>query len=196
MQREGVIMSAEIPAGYGWPGAEAYTTAPGEIFWLQEQPGPSATRMYMVVMSSPGVQRLVAERCYLDWAVRIVDALRAAASGPADLTSAGEGVSSAARNATVLHVLPDDVLLVGNLSGGAEAAQYARGELLRLLPSVRQVVVFASDIDVKVLREVEADALADAQNRLRALDQKVVGALRKTDNDLAALDDSVGERGA
>ena len=143
-----------IPEGYGWPGAEVYTTAPGEIFWLQEQPGPSATRMYMVVASCPGAQRLVAERCYLEWATRIVDALRAA-SRPAVLTPTAGDVTFAGLNATVLQLVPDDVLLVGRCDGGAGVAQLARAKLLELLPSVREVIVFASDIDVKVLREVE-----------------------------------------
>jgi hypothetical protein len=82
----------------------------------------------------------------------------------ANVTTAAESFNSVGeieRRLQVLHLQPDDVLLIGNFDAGAAAAQYAIAELRRLLPSVRDVIVFAAAIDVRVLREVEAEAEAD-----------------------------------
>lgn len=64
---------------------------------------------------------------------------------------------------TVFHLVPDDVLLIGNVgavqsAGDATALQQTLAELREQLPSVQKVVAFVGDIDVTTLREVGSDA--------------------------------------
>lgn len=62
-----------------------------------------------------------------------------------------------AREPTVLHLQPDDVLLIGNADAYLQNVDEFVGELKTALPSVSKVFVFGDDIDVKLLREVEGD---------------------------------------
>jgi hypothetical protein len=68
---------AEIPAGYAWPGERVLASTTAWHYWLSEQPDCGATQLYMVIADGKGEQHIAAERCYLYWGQRIVDALRA-----------------------------------------------------------------------------------------------------------------------
>lgn len=64
-----------------------------------------------------------------------------------------------AREPTILHVQPDDVLLIGNVDIHLPSTDQMLTELKAALPSVRKVFVFGSDIDVKILREFVSETL-------------------------------------
>ena len=64
-----------------------------------------------------------------------------------------------AREPTILHVQPDDVLLIGNVDIHLPGTDQMLTELKAALPSVRKVFVFGSDIDVKILREFVSETL-------------------------------------
>jgi hypothetical protein len=67
-----------IPDGYEWPGGDAVgSTWP--LYWLSPHDDGWATQLYMVIGTDGDGQHIVAERCYLRWATRIVDGLRATA---------------------------------------------------------------------------------------------------------------------
>jgi hypothetical protein len=68
---------SEIPHDYQWPGGQLLASSTGWHFWLTEQPDAGSTQRYMVIAVGEGEQHIAAERCYLRWGQRIVDALRA-----------------------------------------------------------------------------------------------------------------------
>lgn len=54
----------------------------------------------------------------------------------------------------MIHLVPGDVVLIGNVGGDREALERAVRETQGLLPGVK-VVAFVGDIDVKLLRDAE-----------------------------------------
>lgn len=57
----------------------------------------------------------------------------------------------------VIHLQPDDVLLIGNVgSDNHEQLQKVVNELREAVPTAKKVVVFAEAIDVHSLRGLEA----------------------------------------
>lgn len=62
-----------VPEGYEMPTG---VTGNDTVYAIAEQPGDSATDLFMVVKISPGMQEIMAEKSYLGHAVAIVDALR------------------------------------------------------------------------------------------------------------------------
>ena len=59
----------------------------------------------------------------------------------------------------VVHLLPDDVVLIGNLGECEDGAlEQCMGQLREKLPTANGLFVFAGDIDVEVLH---VEALAD-----------------------------------
>lgn len=67
-----------IPEDYRWPGADvvAETT---HCYWITEYDNRTATQVYTVIGTNGDGQHIIAEKCYLHWAIRIVDGLRATA---------------------------------------------------------------------------------------------------------------------
>lgn len=66
-----------VPSGYEWPGGDVVGDAT-TAYWLQPHDDDAwATQLYMVIGVDGDGQHIIAERCYLRWATRIVDALRA-----------------------------------------------------------------------------------------------------------------------
>lgn len=57
--------------------SDAYATEDRPYYWLSEQPDGGATRFWMVNKSEGWRQTIMAERCYAQYGVEIVDALRA-----------------------------------------------------------------------------------------------------------------------
>lgn len=69
----------DIPEDYAWPGGEAIASTEDPIFWISPDPKRSATPLFLVCgvdhELSGGIS-IIAEKCYLRWAMRIVDGLR------------------------------------------------------------------------------------------------------------------------
>lgn len=68
--------TTKIPEGYTQPADSEPRT--GTSYWLAQQPGERATFLVMVIKAIPGEQRIIAEMCYVEDGVEIVNALRAA----------------------------------------------------------------------------------------------------------------------
>jgi hypothetical protein len=68
--------SHTVPAGYGWPGPEAMWD--GKVhYWLIPQDGQDAPeKLFKIMKTMPALQAVMAEHCYLESALEIVDALR------------------------------------------------------------------------------------------------------------------------
>lgn len=68
----------KIPENYRWPGADvvAGTT---HCYWIVEFDDRRPTVAYTVIGTDGNGQHIIAEKCYLHWATRIVDGLRAIA---------------------------------------------------------------------------------------------------------------------
>lgn len=62
-----------VPEGYEMPTG---VTGDEIVYALAEQPGESATTLYMVLKVSPGKQEILAGDCYPNQGMEIVDALR------------------------------------------------------------------------------------------------------------------------
>lgn len=75
-----------IPDGYEWPGGEAIAGTTEPIFWISPDPKRSATPIYMVCGTEDHGLSIITGGCYLRWAIRIVDGLRATQSATADTT--------------------------------------------------------------------------------------------------------------
>lgn len=73
------MSAVEIPDEYGWPGGERLADATDPIFWISPDPKRSAVPLFLVCgidhELSGGIS-IIAEKCYLRWATRIVDGLR------------------------------------------------------------------------------------------------------------------------
>lgn len=74
------MAETKIPTDYGWPGGDVVGSRPGPLYWLSPHDDGSATQLYMVIAAMPEGQHIAAQSCYLHWGIKIVDALRAAAS--------------------------------------------------------------------------------------------------------------------
>lgn len=69
----------EIPNEYGWPGGEQLADTAEPIFWISPDPRRSTTPLFLVCgvdHELSGGINIIAEKCYLRWATRIVDGLR------------------------------------------------------------------------------------------------------------------------
>lgn len=62
-----------VPEGYENP---TDVTSNETLYWIVQHGLASATPLYMVIKRSPGMQEILAEKCYLGHAIEIVDALR------------------------------------------------------------------------------------------------------------------------
>lgn len=65
----------KIPEGYRWPGADVVADAT-HSYWIVEF-NNRQTALYTVIGVDGDGQHIIAEKCYLHWALRIVDGLRA-----------------------------------------------------------------------------------------------------------------------
>jgi hypothetical protein len=66
----------KIPESYRRP-AQAILAARTECYWIVEHDNQPGTQVYTVSGVNADGQHIIAEKCYLHWAVRIVDGLRA-----------------------------------------------------------------------------------------------------------------------
>lgn len=58
----------------------------------------------------------------------------------------------------IIRLMPDDVLLIGNVGELEHSSQHGFVERLREdIPTAKRIVLFEADIDVRLLREVESD---------------------------------------
>jgi hypothetical protein len=64
-----------IPENYRWPGSDAVANVT-HCFWIVEY-SKQATHVYTVIGTDGDGQHIIAEKCYLQWAIKIVDGLRA-----------------------------------------------------------------------------------------------------------------------
>ena len=73
------MITNDIPEGYAWPGGEVIASPEDPIFWISPDPKASATQLFLVCGTDHelgGGISIIAEKCYLKWAVRIVNGLR------------------------------------------------------------------------------------------------------------------------
>jgi hypothetical protein len=71
----------KVPDGYAWPGADAVADATEPLYWLAWDEDSGATPRFTVIAAMPEGQHIAAQGCYLQWGVRIVDALRVTKTG-------------------------------------------------------------------------------------------------------------------
>lgn len=69
----------KIPVDYRWPGGDVVGDSPTPLYWITEHNDDGATQYYMVIGTDGVGQHIIAEKCYLHWATRVVDGLRAIA---------------------------------------------------------------------------------------------------------------------
>lgn len=78
--KSSVSDESAIPDDYAWPGGEAIAASTEPLFWISPDPKRSATPLFMVCGTDDrfggGGISIIAEKCYLRWAIRIVDGLR------------------------------------------------------------------------------------------------------------------------
>jgi len=65
-----------IPESYRWPGHDVVADSVN-CYWITEYDNRSSTQVYTVFGVDGDGQHIIAEKCYLHWATRIVDGLRA-----------------------------------------------------------------------------------------------------------------------
>lgn len=65
-----------IPDDYAWPGGETILAAESSIFWISPDPERSAVPLFLVCGSKDSGLVIIAKKCRLAWAIRVVDGLR------------------------------------------------------------------------------------------------------------------------
>jgi hypothetical protein len=66
----------KIPEGYRRPD-QSVVAERTTCYWITELDNRPGTTVYTVIGVNGDGQHIVAEKCYLSWAIRIVDGLRA-----------------------------------------------------------------------------------------------------------------------
>lgn len=66
---------SKIPEEYRRPD-QSVIAAQATTYWIVEYDNQPGTQIYMVIGVDGDGQHIIAEKCYLHWAIRIVDGLR------------------------------------------------------------------------------------------------------------------------